>query len=166
MRSWKSARWVHHLSNSKARIEDIEIGLVLSCMAIRLLLEWDRDEYIYMYIYIRPYRAVETSMRYENTATSSSNPHQVYHLTSYFIRVICSHEVEQEWYGQKGEVCSTTWSCLWPEDITAVHLRKTLFAQYLCSYGCKRFFYITKEWQEEYISLKSSRQKEPAVKFD
>ena len=62
----KEWEWVHHLSNSKARMEDIEIGLVLSCTAILLLLEWDRDEYID--IYIRPYRAVETSMRYENTA--------------------------------------------------------------------------------------------------
>ena len=49
-------------------MEDIEIGLVLSCTAILLLLERDRDEY--RDIYIRPYRyrAVETSMRYENTA--------------------------------------------------------------------------------------------------
>ena len=147
MLSWKSARWVHHLSNSNARMEDIEIGLVLSCTAILLLLEWDWDKYIDIYI-------VQLKLLWGmKPLPSFSNPHQVYHLTSYFIRVICSHEVKQEWYGQKGEVCSTTWSWLWPEDITAVHLRKTLFVQYLCSYGCEKIFLHNKRMTRRvYIS--------------
>ena len=147
----------------KARLQDIEIGLVLSCTAILLLQEWDRDKYIDIY------PSISCSWNFYEVSKYCRQVSTIHIKYIILPPTYTSHMISRG----KTRMLRPERGIFVPPDhgraqmtlLQFIYARRCLLSIYV-DMVARRSFYITQEWQEEYISLKSSRQKEQPVKFD